>query len=64
MTRLESDMASDEVGATLSEDMKLASALGITGTPSYIIGEDVIIGAVGVAGLQQRIGAIRTGGAH
>lgn len=59
MARLETDMASDEVTKTLNEDMKLASALGITGTPSYVIGKDVLIGAVGVAGLQGRIDAAR-----
>lgn len=34
MSRLERDMTSDEVNTTLSEDVKLASALGISGTPA------------------------------
>jgi hypothetical protein len=33
MARLEQDMASAEVNVTLSEDAKLASALGMKGTP-------------------------------
>ena len=41
-------MASDEVSATLAEDMKLAGALGITGTPGYVVGNKVVIGAVGL----------------
>jgi protein-disulfide isomerase len=53
-------MASDEITNTLNEDMKLASALGITGTPSYVVGKDVLIGAVGVAGLQGHIDAARS----
>jgi protein-disulfide isomerase len=55
MTRLEQDMASDEIVATIKEDMQLASAVGITGTPGYVIGKQVVHGAVGVAGLKQQI---------
>jgi protein-disulfide isomerase len=35
--------------------MKLASALGFTGTPSYVVGREVVLGAVGLAGLKERI---------
>jgi protein-disulfide isomerase len=59
MARLEQDLASDEVGATLNEDVKLASAVGITGTPGYVIGNDVILGAVGLAALKGRIDTAR-----
>jgi protein-disulfide isomerase len=59
MDRLSADVASDEVNATLSEDMKLASAVGATGTPTYVIGKDVVVGAVGIMGLQGHIDAAR-----
>ncbi len=59
MARLEQDMASEEVGATLNEDVKLASALGITGTPGYVIGNDVVLGAVGLTALKERIDTVR-----
>ena len=59
MVRLEQDMAAGEVGATLSEDAKLAAAVGITGTPGYVIGDNVVVGAVGMPTLQQRIAAAR-----
>src|SRR6059058_1466316 len=59
MARLEKDMASDEVAKTLEESMKLAEALGLNGTPSYVIGNDVVIGAVGQAALSQKIQAAR-----
>jgi len=39
----------------LSEDMKLASALGFSGTPSYVVGDDVVLGAVGLPALLQHI---------
>jgi protein-disulfide isomerase len=45
MTRLEKDVASDEVATTLDEDMKLAGELGIHGTPGYVIGNDVVVGS-------------------
>jgi protein-disulfide isomerase len=55
MARLEKDMTSDEVAATIAEDMKLASALGVSGTPSYVIGKDVVLGAIGADALKARI---------
>jgi protein-disulfide isomerase len=59
MARLEQDMASDEVAATLNENMKLAGAVGITGTPGYVIGKDVVLGAIGLMGLQGDIDTAR-----
>jgi protein-disulfide isomerase len=58
MARLKRDMNSDEVKTTLAEDMKLADALGVSGTPSYVIGDQLLVGQVGVAQLQQRIATL------
>lgn len=60
MARIERDMTSDEVNTTISEDMKLASAVGISGTPGYVIGKDVVLGAVGVAALKGKIETVRS----
>jgi protein-disulfide isomerase len=60
MTRLERDAASDEVEATLSEDAKLASAMGVTGTPGYVVGDSVVLGAVGLVALRERIETARS----
>jgi protein-disulfide isomerase len=59
MPRLERDMGSDEVKKTIDENMKLAEALGVSGTPSYVVGEEVVVGAVGVDTLREKIGAER-----
>ena len=59
MARLDKDLKSEEVAKTLEESMKLAEALGLNGTPSYVIGNDVVIGAVGLAALSQKIKAAR-----
>ena len=55
MARLEKDLTGPEVRASLEESMKLAEALGLNGTPSYVIGNDIVIGAVGAEALQARI---------
>jgi protein-disulfide isomerase len=57
--RLEKDMESDEVKATIDEDFTLARALGINGTPGYVIGDIVIPGAVGLDGLKDKIATAR-----
>jgi protein-disulfide isomerase len=59
IARLEKDLKSEEVAKTLEESMKLAEALGLNGTPSYVIGNEVVIGAVGLAALSQKIQAAR-----
>jgi len=55
MGRLEKDMNSDEVKATIEENMKLADALGVSGTPSYVVGDEVVVGAVGLDELRAKI---------
>src|SRR5919206_931343 len=59
MARLEKDLASAEVKATLEENLKLAESLGMNGTPSYVIGKQVVIGAVGVDSLKEKISTAR-----
>lgn len=58
MGRIERDMTSEEVNTTIAEDMKLADALGINGTPSYVVGEDLVVGAVGFDELKKKIDAL------
>ncbi|WP_375414957.1 DsbA family protein [uncultured Bradyrhizobium sp.] len=61
MAKLEKDLASPEVRATLEENFKLAEDMGMNGTPSYVIGKQVVIGAVGVDSLKEKIGVARCG---
>src|ERR1700730_6119574 len=61
MARIEKDLASDEVRASIDESMKLAEALGLNGTPSYVVGSDVVIGAVGVDALKEKVNMARCG---
>ena len=59
--RIEKDLASPEVKATIEENFKLAEAMGMNGTPSYVIGNHVVVGAVGLDGLKEKIALARCG---
>ncbi len=59
--RIEKDMASPEVKTQLEESFKLADALGLNGTPSYVVGGDVVVGAVGLEALREKINTARCG---
>jgi protein-disulfide isomerase len=59
MGRLMKDMDSDEVKTTIAENLKLADTLGIDGTPSYVVGDELVVGAVGYDELQKKIAASR-----
>ena len=59
--RIEKDIGSPEVRATIEENFKLAEAMGMNGTPSYVIGKQIVIGAVGVESLREKIGIARCG---
>lgn len=58
---IEKQASSPELNATLDESMKLAKALGLNGTPSYVVGEQVVVGAVGADNLKAAIAEARKG---
>jgi protein-disulfide isomerase len=59
MDRLAKDVASPETRASLQEVMALADKLQLTGTPTFVLGDEVIVGAVGQEELRTRIGNMR-----
>jgi len=59
MARLEADMTSEEVTQSLDESTRLGKALAINGTPGYVVGERVVIGALGEKVLKESINAAR-----
>ena len=61
MARIDKDLASPEVKATIEENFKLAEDMGMNGTPSYVIGKQIVVGAVGLDGLKEKIGIARCG---
>ena len=59
MDRLAKDVASPETRASLQEVMALADKLQLSGTPTFVLGDEVIVGAVGQEELRTRIGNMR-----
>jgi protein-disulfide isomerase len=59
---LELEMGTPEVTAVIERSYALAKALNISGTPTYIIGDELIPGAVGLEGLRTRIANMRACG--
>lgn len=59
MKKLETAMGSPKIGEALEESKLLAEALGVNGTPSYVVAEDLVVGARGLDALQSRVAAWR-----
>ena len=55
MEKLEKDAASPSVTAGIEESENLAKSLQITGTPSYVVGGEVVVGAVGFDALRAEV---------
>lgn len=64
MKRIDADMASEETKMSLEETLKLGEDLGLNGTPSYIVGSDVVVGAVGLDALRSKVSTARCGKAQ
>jgi protein-disulfide isomerase len=58
MDKLAKDMESPEVTAGLEEVMHMADSLQINGTPTFVVGQDVVVGAVGYDALKQKIDSV------
>jgi protein-disulfide isomerase len=59
---IELDMGTEAVSRTIQTSYEIAKALNITGTPTYIIGNEIIPGAIGVDDLRSRIANMRACG--
>lgn len=51
--------ASAQVAAELGRNLQTAGALGMTGTPAWVIGDRILSGAVGAAALKDAVDAAR-----
>ncbi len=56
------DANSDEVGKIIGRSYDIAQALNVGGTPTYIIGNEIVEGAVGIDALKSRIANMRACG--
>lgn len=57
--RLAKGMQAPEINTALQRNLELAKALEINGTPAFVIGEQVVPGAIGADGLKQLIAEAR-----
>jgi protein-disulfide isomerase len=58
--RLRKDMRDPEVQALLEKNFKLAEALNIRGTPAFVIGDELVPGAVGIERLKSMVAKARS----
>jgi len=58
MDKLQKDMASGEIDAGLKQTMTIADDLQINGTPTFVLGGSVVVGAVGYDELKSKIDAV------
>ena len=61
MARIREDMNSQEVQAEIDVTQQMAAAIGIRGTPAYLVGSELVPGAVGIDSLRSKIKEIRDG---
>ena len=59
LAKIEKEMADPAIAAGFEETRKVADTLGLSGTPSYVIADDVVIGAVGYDQLKMRVTSVR-----
>jgi protein-disulfide isomerase len=59
VARIQKDMQATSVREALQENVELGDKLGLTGTPAFIVGQNVIPGAVGLEPLKQVVANVR-----
>ncbi len=59
MARLQKDLESPETRAAVEETMRFADALRLQGTPAFVVGKEVIFGAVGLEPLKTAVASTR-----
>jgi protein-disulfide isomerase len=62
LDRVKKDMEGQDVDDIIKRNYDLAQQLDIKGTPAFIIGSEVVPGAIDIAGLKEKIAAARKAG--
>jgi protein-disulfide isomerase len=52
-------METADVRGVIEENVVLGDRLGLTGTPAFVIADEIVFGAVGVEQIKTRIDAVR-----
>jgi protein-disulfide isomerase len=61
VAKLEKDMQLPEIDAAIERNLKLAAALDISGTPSFVIGGELVPGAIDIDDMRKLIAKARKG---
>jgi protein-disulfide isomerase len=59
LDKLKHDMASPEIAQAIKDNLKLADALDIHGTPAFVVGNQVVPGAVDLDALTAMVADAR-----
>ena len=59
MVRLEKDASDPKTRAAIQDSLNTAQSLALNGTPSYIVGDDAIVGAQGFEEISKRLDNVR-----
>jgi protein-disulfide isomerase len=59
VARLEKDMQSPAIVDSINRNLSLGETLGVRGTPAFVIGDEMIPGAISAEEMQKRIAAAR-----
>jgi len=62
VAKLTEEMKQPYINEEISDAQNTASAIGVNGTPAYVVGDRVISGAVGLAELRRQIAEVRKTG--
>ena len=55
MDRMKVDMKSSDVEGEIRDNMRIGQSLGLTGTPAFIIGAELVPGATDLATLREMV---------
>jgi protein-disulfide isomerase len=57
--QVKTDMQAVEIDDTIERNLALAQTLGIRGTPTFVIGDEIVFGAIDLATMKQKVAAVR-----
>jgi protein-disulfide isomerase len=59
VARAQADMQAVEIDDLIERNLSLAKSLGIRGTPTFVIGDEIVFGAIDIAAMRQKVAAAR-----
>ena len=57
--RVLKDMDSPDTRATIEETMRIGDSLKLQGTPAFVVGDEIIFGAVGADPIRSSVASVR-----